>query len=778
MKRMAIALGLLWTVILLATASPILAGPPNDPPSTSMLVTLASPASPGAFSTGATPSPFSVRGGDQIARLIPILNSLKKHGHLRGFELVSGANAVRVDAPDSEAAMLLRGMPGVAGLVPATAQNVQTARTSFRTALARSSSTVSTAGPISRRKFGGPMSPTESYKIEVSETWDDVYGGGFTAGDTVTADLIRGGSTIDTLGTTVEGNGQFWASFSSGDVTQGDSVHVTVTHAGAGSPYVDETINSVAITVNFDYVLNKVTGTVSSGDEVWVHAKGDDIVRCSGYDDSVQATLNPDGSYVAYWTGTNVYINRTASVDVSSFHEGTSSYLGWSVQHREPQVTIQLNTGSGNGNGQAIGPSHNLTITLKNALGVEKQTVNPRSSDDPGAGFGFNFDRADIAAGDKIEITEDTGGSLETWLSYTIPTLKTRLDPVTNLITGARPTSWPVTVMGNHYNRTNGNWESKCQVVAAGGSTYSYKFGVNYVAGDWGETYLDFNYGNRLHSWDNAPYLVMYNGQNIVQGNFHSNFDGELTITVKTSSGALKYSGKGYAYGGWWQQVLAKGGLPVKLLPGYKVTVVPIGVTGGTLTGTVAKVTANIDLALNKITGTAPAKAFLGVFDNYWNGWGGYNCDQCWVKVQASTTGQYSSEPFNRDLVTGDSVEALYVDATGHETIAVAYSTHPTITFTSTPPTIFRRGRDYFLTYTISGGQHVQDIYMGMDSVTRPDWSYTMRIGPNYPWWPGGPGSYTMQTGFGNQGRMYYRGFAWVDQQFIFTTPELWAPVR
>ncbi len=42
--------------------------------------------------------------------------------------------------------------------------------------------------------------------------------------------------------------------------------------------------------------------------------------------------------------------------------------------------------------------------------------------------------------------------------------------------------------------------------------------------------------------WDSAPYLTMFVGQNILQGSFHSNFDGEATI-VKSAGGTLKYKG-------------------------------------------------------------------------------------------------------------------------------------------------------------------------------------------------------------------------------------------
>jgi hypothetical protein len=756
MKRTGIALGLLLAVLLFAAASPILASPPADAPAGPMLMTLAP-----AFSAGGMPSQFYQRVQDQISRVVPVLASLQKHGHLRGFAQVPGTNAIRVDAPDAQAAMLLHSLPGVAGLAPATPQRVQAARTAFRTAMSQVQGQVA---PASLRGLN-PRAPSDTPWVVVHETWDYVYGRHFTAGASVTAVLKdHVGNVKATVTPTVDSNQEFYADFPV-DVIQGDSVDVSVP-----TDSFNETVHSDAITINFDYTNDKVYGTVSPGREVDVQARGSDTTTCNYASKEVLATATGDGSYVADFSSgdSEMDINRHSEADVSSIDANGNSWVLW---RHAPWARIELNLTNNDGYGYALQPNDDLTITLKNGAGT-KQIVTP-SSNYPDASFGFRFDQADILPGDTVEITEQG----TTWMSIVIPTLTTNLDPVTNLVTGSGPASKPVSVLGVHYNRTNGNWEGNCQVVTANATgKYTANFHTDFLAGDEADTYSIFDQGDDLRFWDHAPYLEPLKDQNIAEGRFHSSFDGNVGIVVKNAAGATKYKGTGYAFGGWWSQILASKGLPVILVAGDKVTVTPALPAKGTLTATIAKLTAKLDVANDKITGTAPANAYVGVYGFYWAG-GGYNCDQCWWTVKAGPTGAYSFQ-FDRDLVAGDYVQVHYVDAGGNRTVSQGFSTNPTIALVSAPP-IFRSGRHNYVTYRVTGGVNVENLNMAWDSVSRPDWSYTNWYCPDdCPWPLGGPGDYTIDMGFGMPGTIYFRGFAWVDDRLIFTVPEISAPAR
>ncbi len=112
MKRTSTAFGLLLALTLLALASPGLAAPPADLPPGTILVTLTSPIMPGGVGMSA-PSAFSQTAAEQMTRLVPALASLKKQGHLQDFTLLADANAFRVERPDAQAMLLLRGLPDV-----------------------------------------------------------------------------------------------------------------------------------------------------------------------------------------------------------------------------------------------------------------------------------------------------------------------------------------------------------------------------------------------------------------------------------------------------------------------------------------------------------------------------------------------------------------------------------------------------------------------------------------------------------------------------------------
>ena len=261
---------------------------------------------------------------------------------------------------------------------------------------------------------------------------------------------------------------------------------------------------------------------------------------------------------------------------------------------------------------------------------------------------------------------------------------------------------------------------------------------------------------------------------------FHSDFDGEVNVTVVKKNGDTKYQGKGYAFGGWWSMLLAKDGTAVNLAAQDTVTATSRNVSApqaaAPLSGVVAKLNATLDVTNNRVSGTAKKNTNLWLFGQKWYG-SGYECrDDCAVMTTSNPSGAYTHD-FHQDLVAGDFAEVYALDTNGNQTIKRAFSTAPTITINSFPAT-FRRGRPNPVQYTIANGVHVEDTGILADSATRPDWRYTMQNGPEGNWWPGGPGPYNVNVYIAHQGKIYFRAFAWIDGRIIFSNPEKSAKAR
>ncbi|MGB8643639.1 MAG: hypothetical protein WCF84_00235 [Anaerolineae bacterium] len=759
MKRILILLILAAAIVL--SASPTAAAEP--PASGAMLMVLASPQVSTTLRTEAVSSAFMQGAYTQAMQLLPVLNNLKKQGHIASYQLNLPANAVQVQGMDLTAAMLLDKLPQTGRLVPASNASVQAARADFNRALGRARSA---APRIQTPRVKAPAAAAWT-NIQIHETWDFVQGH-YNVSSSASVQVVlknSGGTVRETVTTTSDSTGFFFANFRgllNGDIVATDYVELTVGGADLATVTADN------ISIDFDYGADHVTGFVAPDRNVRVNLRDQGPGNCGYPENMVEVSSDvTTGAYDANFSGV-MDVNSRVEADVLSVQQDEP--IDWSsvVWRHAPWVRLELNPDNNGGQGNAILAGDTVTVTLKTGATV-KETFSI-TANTPDAGFGFNFKQSDVLLGDTVYLDEGASNLA----TIPITNLTSYINPTTNLITGSAPASQPVTISGHHYNRTTGNWDNACQTITTPGTgLYSVNLGKDFVGGDTSDANYVVGTGFELHVYDQAPYIEMYTGGPFLGGGFHMNYNGTVKIVVKSSAGVSKYTGTGYAYGGRWEQILAKAGAPVLLATNDRVTVTPVG--GTALNATVVKLTATIDLVNNKISGLGPANKPLALFDQVWRG-GGYGCDDCWTNVSASATQAYSFT-FKADLVDGDYVQARSVDAAGNETIANGFSTTPTITM-SAWPALFRTGRPNNVTYAIDHAVHVQNTFLGWDGVTRPNVQYLISQGPNYNWWPGGSGPYTIECYFGSRGDVYFRGFAYADGRWIFTNPERSVPVR
>lgn len=726
---------LIVTLALLVPVAPLAAAPTTD----SALLILA----PSTGHSGLEPQ----------ARLTPILASWRADKLITSYEWLPDANAMQLNGVDSTAADMLYTLPGVVRVTAVRADILAAARQQQQLQTRDTYRTTESALNSAARTADTPH-------FNIHETWDLLQGNDLSPNQAVTAVLKDSGANVKaTLNVNADGAGNLKESFNA-DVVQGDYVEITYNATLV-------TIHSDAITIDFDYVNNHITGTAGQDRTVVVNTRDDGIGWCQHHEYSMPTTTNGAGAYDANLDGNYDVVART-EVDLTSLDENDN---GWTVWRHAPWLHLRTQPNAGNGDGTALAPDEDLTLTLKNGSNVKDSFT--LHSNSPDAGFGFGFKQADPLPGDTLEITENSN----TWATVSIVNLTAKLNPATGIVTGKAPAGQQVFVGARHYDRASGDWTSPpCQVVTADGSgNYSATFSGPFIGGDTASVFYADAAGFEQEVWDQVPYLTLRKGENILEGSFHSSYDGELDITVASKTNQIKYQGKGVAYGGWFSQMLAKSGAPVKLAAQDVVTVIPKPASG-TLTATVAKLNINLNLGTNSVSGTALKNTHLQVIAQKW--WGnGFECrNDCWQNIQTNGTGNFT-HTFNNDLVSGDYASVQLVDAKGNNTVQTAYSTSPTITLDSYPAT-FRRGRPNEVKYTVANGLHVDDTNISGDSQSRPDWKYTLQNGPDGNWWPGGPGQYKVNVYIPFQGKFFFRAFARVDGRWIFTTPETVAKAR
>lgn len=695
---------------------------------------------------------------DPQVRLSPVLYSLRAHKLINGFEWLREANAIKVNGVTSSAAQTLASLPGVTRVTPVRAEILDAARRLHRQQLTNTYRRA--LHPAERLS-----TPSDLPYFEINETWDLLQAKNLTAGQAVTAVLKDSGASVkDTLNVNADGAGMIQANFAA-DVVQGDSVDITYNATTV-------TIVSVPITIEFDFANDHITGTAKPDEAIFVNARDDGAGWCAHHEYFIESATTVGGTFDVNLSGSYDVIRRT-EVNVTSTDENDN---GWTVWRHAPWILLRPMPGQTNGQGSGLAPDEDINLTLMNGATVKESQTSHTNY--PDAGFGFGFGQSDMLPGDTFEATENSN----TWASIPIIPLTAQLNAGTGQITGQAPANESVIVRTDHYNRTTGEWQNSCQTVIANGSgAYSATTSTTLIGNDSVNAFYVDADGFEHQVWDLVPFLQPNKGTSLLQGSFKTNFDGEMDITVKNKKGVLKYQGKGYAFGGWFNQTLAASGAPVVLAAKDAITVKPKAGTlapevAGTLTATVAPVNLTLDVGSNSISGTAPKNSHVGLFGQKW--WGnGYECrNDCWFNLAVDGTGTVS-HTFNQDLVAGDYAEILSIDAKGNYTYQRAFSTNPTLTMNSFPAT-FRQGRPNQVTYTVANGVHVDDTFVAFDATSRPDWRYIGRNGPEGNWYPGGPGAYDVNVWIAHQGKIFFRAFAHVDGRWIYTDPESVAKAR
>lgn len=653
-------------------------------------------------------------------RVTPILNSLRAHKQIKQYEWLADANAFRIDGLDASLSAMLANLPGVSAITPANTATLNAARQAQRAQRM-------SVGRVQAVNFKHPFGADEDPVFGIHETWDQLQAKNLSANQAVSAVLKdSGGGVKATVDTKANADGSLNESFKA-DVVQGDYVEITYNSKTI-------TIHSMPLTVNFDYANNHISGTANANHPVYVNVFDEGIGWCEKHEAFASPLANGAGAYTADFTGTYDVTRRTA-VDVMGTNEEGN---GWSIWQHAPWLILNTQPTTNNGNGFGLAPNENVAIDLMHG-GALKENENSQTNS-PDASFGFGLGQADMLPGDTLFLTENSNN----WAAVPIVALNILLNPKTGKVTGQAPANQKVVLHSAHYNTATGKWEYACQTVTANASgNYSATFAVPYIGGDQVQAFFADGNGFEQQVTDTVPQLFMYKDINLMVGLFHANFDGAVNFTVFKKTGEIKYQGTGYAFGGWWWQLLAKNGAAVNLAANDKITVTaPRGALGAeansTLTATVANVSATLSVAQNKVNGTAPKNSYLWFSPQLWNG-KNFDCrDECNVIGKQNTGGTYSYI-FKNDLVAGDYADVILLDAHGQQTVKRAYSSTPTITLNSSPAT-FRRGRPNPVKYTLANGQHVTDTGVIADSSSRPDWRYTMQNGPNGNWNPGGPG--------------------------------------
>ena len=733
-------LSVVLCVLLCMTSAPVTAAQPDPTPTMLLLL---------------SPAKSTVELNLQT-RIFPTLKGLRAQNHLLRYEWLADANAIRVQGMDAVAAQILYAMPGIARVTPDRAGILDMARQQQRVMernLHRAN--VRTAELRQLRPAAG-----ESFNIH--ETWDMFQASGLGAGQAVTAVLKdSGANTKDTLNVNADADGNI-NEFFGAEVVPGDSVDIAYNSNNV-------TIQSDAVTLDFDFDNDHVMGTAGANRTIVVNVRGENVGGCGYAEYSEQTTSDGSGNYDANLSGDFDVIRRTES-DVTSVDANGN---GWSIWRHAPWLVLRRT--ENNANGFGIAPDQDIDIVLKNGA-TEKATRTPHTNT-PDANFGFGFWEADMLTGDTLTVTENS----TTWATIDLVPLSVKLDSVKKKVTGLAPANATVILRSDHLNLATGDTESACQSVTADGSgNFSATFNVPYIGSDMMNAFFVDANGFEQRVTDTVPYLLLRHGENILQGMFHSDFEGEVNVTVVKKNGEMKYQGKGYAFGGWWSMLLAKNGTAVNLAAQDTVTATSRNVSApqaaAPLSGVVAKLNATLDVTNNRVSGTAKKNTNLWLFGQKW--WGdGYQCrNDCNIMVKTAGSGAFTHD-FNQDLVAGDFAEVYAIDNKGNETLKRAFSTAPTIKMDSFPAT-FRRGRANSVKYTIANGAHVEDTGILADSAARPDWRYTMQNGPEGNWWPGGPGQYNVNVWIAHQGKIYFRAFAWIDGRYIISSPEKSAKAR
>lgn len=737
MYKTLIAVALAFGIVLTLATNSVTAALPDS--SGSILLLLSESNLPGAV----TPE----------AHLAPILKSLQAKHHLTKYEWLADANAFRVEGADATATQIFLTLRDVARVTPLRDEILDAARQQKALQIKNAQRAQAARTQHLERAANTPF-------FSVHETWDMFQAKGLTAGQAVTAVLKdSGANTKDTLNVNADGDGNIWAWFGA-DAVQGDFVDVTYDATTV-------TIHSDVITIDFDFTNNVILGTAGANRTLYINVRDDGIGWCEQHEYNTSVQSNGEGEYEVEMEDNYDVIRRT-EVDVMS--ETEQGIGGWAVWRHAPWLVVQTMPNATNGKGNGLAADQDVEIILK--TGATEKASTTSHTNYPDAGFGFGLGGTDMLPGDTLTATENNN----TWATIPIVSLTTRLNSATGQVTGSAPANKQVVIRTDHFNRATGGWESSCQTATANGSgTYSATAPTPFIGNDSVTTFYADGDGFEQQVWDVAPFLNMHIGTNLLEGSFKTGFDGEMNITVQNKKGITKFQGKSYAFAGWWSEFLAKDGKPVNLAAGDAITIKPSAgafnvEAGKTLTGTVTKLTLALDLANNKVTGTAPKNAHVALSPQKWYGYG-FECrDECWRDAVANGSGAFEYT-FNADLVTGDFAEVHYVDAKGNITHQQAYSTTPAITLDSFPPT-FRRGRTNEVKYTIANGMHVDDTSIFWDSSSRPDWNYTIQNGVEGNWWPGGPGQYSVNVWIAHQGKIYFRAMARVDGRWIFTTPE------
>lgn len=368
-----------------------------------------------------------------------------------------------------------------------------------------------------------------------------------------------------------------------------------------------------------------------------------------------------------------------------------------------------------------------------------------------------------LQAGDQLTMT---AGS-EPPVSATVQPLTVNINRTTRTISGTGPRPYvPVTVEFNDSQNTY------VQVVATGAAApYSYAATFPSVAmspGDWARAAVADQNGNITFAYGRVPLTHAYKGAGHVFG-YATSAGAPLTVTLKSSSGQVK----GIAYPVSnndvyaWGEFVADLRHPVTGAPAVIATgdVVETQVGSGVLFPmTVSSLDGQVDVANNRVWGTAAFNATVRAVLYHWTGSGYDNGTE--RIVQADGSGNYSAGFVGLATAqAGDYALVYQPDGQGGVTYILAPSTHPSLTVTDFPSYV-NPNTAATVGWSIADGIHVTATSVFWDSSSHAlDYAYPNETVVQ----SGGAGSYRASLNGLPAGKVHFRVRAVVDGR------ELWS---
>lgn len=469
-----------------------------------------------------------------------------------------------------------------------------------------------------------------------------------------TATLKRGSSVVSVINGQSSALGYYSGSFT--DTIQAGDV-IVVSGGGTSMQYT-----ATSFDVTLDPVANQAAGTTGAGRTVggWFYKRDSGWIvqtTCSWASDCQSAVANASGAF-ALPTTLNLVRGDYASFSVVD----AAGNFQYADQRPVPVIVAEFPWGGISGYwGDPGAGSVDVIHERSDGSGHTAWDVDVDSWDGE-----FDTWSGNIGPGDVIQVTD--GAVTET---MTVHTTTARLDGDTGHLAGSAYNGHLLVKMWD-FQRDVGWWRLNCVEANVTGGTYDLTFGGAQVgAQDDADVWSSGPDGHYTYLYPNAFAVSVLKEDDEVWG-YSETPRARVTITLKNSV-TTKAIYTGTTYGDGYFNARLSNGVPVIIAEGDTLQV-QTG-DGDDATLTIPELTANVDVANNRVYGRSPASEPVEaqIRRTYSRGWWGRSDN-----TTADGSGDYYSDSFDglywsRDCSPVDTAHpcaqaaATYYNAADHE---------------------------------------------------------------------------------------------------------------